>query len=123
VFDPLPGGYTVSPNKDDSDGSGKQWTTAALSSSRTTPRSSPIAEPPRDPNDASTRNSTNMAKTNNNKTEHRHRIRTRTPATGWTRKTEIEALLASGVPREAVTHLRWQDIEVAESVLVARSQV
>jgi hypothetical protein len=58
-----------------------------------------------------------------NKTEHRE-IRTRTPATGWTRKTEIEALLARGVPMptEVVTHLRWQDIEVAESVFQWRDR-
>jgi hypothetical protein len=59
-----------------------------------------------------------MAKTNKNKTEHR----IRTPATGWTTKTEIEALLASGVPTEAVTHLKRQNIEVAESVFQWRDR-
>jgi hypothetical protein len=50
-----------------------------------------------------------MAKTKN-KTEQR----VRAPATGLTTKTEIEALLASGVRTEVVTHLSSQDIEVAE---------
>jgi hypothetical protein len=50
-----------------------------------------------------------MAK-KNARTEPRYR----TAATGWVTKAEIEALLTSGVQTEAVTHLRRQDIEVAE---------
>jgi ParB-like chromosome segregation protein Spo0J len=56
-----------------------------------------------------------MAKNRNkNKNKNKYKTKLRTPATGWTTKAEIEKLLASGVPTEVVTHLSWQDIEVAE---------
>jgi ParB-like chromosome segregation protein Spo0J len=51
-----------------------------------------------------------MPKKKNMKTEPRLRA----PAIGWITKAEIETLLTSGVRTEAMTHLRMQDIEVAE---------
>jgi ParB-like chromosome segregation protein Spo0J len=50
----------------------------------------------------------------NNKNKYKYETKLRTPATGWTTKAEIEALLASEVPTKAVTHLSRHDIEVAE---------